>query len=350
MLLDNSPRNLYLANTVKIPAIDALKFICALMVVGIHVNFFISPYVLFIYRIAVPVFFIISGYFIVSNNGLLESSKIYGIVRKILLIALTANILYYIEGCFLFKKVSYPLIPTIIEGNTICHALWYLNAYIEVLLMLLILIKLKWTGILPYIAFTGVLFGLFVGAYNWLLDTKIIINYYGWNFNSARNAFTIGLPCVTIGIIIREYENVFRHYMEKHPFSLKICLTFFFILSATEYFFMDESHKYSDIFLFTIPLGTVSFLIALLVRPSHKSLAIAKLGKKYSLPIYLYHLIFLDFIFLVLHFLNCREIVEIKYMQYWLYPALIIIMLISFIMLQRLKSIVVFKNIWHVVK
>lgn len=49
--------------------IDILRLICALLVVCIHcTNYSLREYILPITRIAVPIFFIISGYFLYSDN------------------------------------------------------------------------------------------------------------------------------------------------------------------------------------------------------------------------------------------------------------------------------------------
>ena len=75
MILDNNPRQLLRPIPGHMDSINALKFICAIMVVGIHVHSVFSEYFLHIFRGAVPSFLFVSGYFLVNSDGTISISK-----------------------------------------------------------------------------------------------------------------------------------------------------------------------------------------------------------------------------------------------------------------------------------
>lgn len=133
MFCDNYPRKLYVSLIEEVQSVNALKFVCALMVVGIHVDFVLRSYVLFLYRIAVPVFFMISGYFLLSQDSTVCKEKVAKIIRKILKLAVWSNLLYIGLNFCLDRQWLYPVLPTLLSGDTICCALWYLTAYIQCL-------------------------------------------------------------------------------------------------------------------------------------------------------------------------------------------------------------------------
>lgn len=129
-LFYNVPRPLFRKTREEIPGLNALKFLCAIMVVGIHIPFVLQPHLIAIYRIAVPIFFMISGYFLVNTEGVITTQRIKRVFIKVLILAITANVIYYIFKLIIFHRYTYPLFVTIIEGGTIAASLWYLNAYL----------------------------------------------------------------------------------------------------------------------------------------------------------------------------------------------------------------------------
>ena len=65
--------------------VDILKFLCALLVICIHVSF--SEQLLVFTRVAVPIFFIISGYFVRNHRKQ---------IKRILWLILIANAVYLV--------------------------------------------------------------------------------------------------------------------------------------------------------------------------------------------------------------------------------------------------------------
>ncbi len=76
-------------------SLDILKFFCAFMVVFIHAGFTnnVLGYTFReICRIAVPIFFMISGYFSVGKN----SEKIKLTIKKLLVLQIVSDLVYFI--------------------------------------------------------------------------------------------------------------------------------------------------------------------------------------------------------------------------------------------------------------
>jgi len=70
-----------------IPGLFALKALCALFVVIIHVPFIGKDTLAPIIRIAVPCFFMISGFFLYSGNAQAETTKAWKWAKKAFMLA-----------------------------------------------------------------------------------------------------------------------------------------------------------------------------------------------------------------------------------------------------------------------
>lgn len=114
---DNKPHNIHRKVVGEIIPLYALKYVCAVMVVGIHLPFFANPVLLPVYRIAVPVFFMITGYFLVDSQGTLRAERIEKTLRKILLITLSVYAIYWIFKALIYGQYVYPVVPLIVEGG-----------------------------------------------------------------------------------------------------------------------------------------------------------------------------------------------------------------------------------------
>lgn len=276
----------------ELHSLNALKFVCAIMVVAIHIPCALPPLLFPIYRIAVPIFFIISGYFLLKWEGEIRSETITLTIIKIFTITLIANIAYYLFYAFFPpRQFSYPVIDLILIGDAISGPLWYLNAYLEVLCILWIIIKakidIKWIFVFIPI---GLALNLFLGSYYWLF-WESWLSFGKQQVNDLavhRNFLTIGLPSVAIGIYIKLHEK---------KLSLN-CLLILIVCLATALYieyalikFASPMHRVDgDITLFTVPLAVAVFLFALNYNQEHNWLfAMSRMGKRHSLNIYLYH-------------------------------------------------------------
>lgn len=79
--------------------IDILKFICAIFVMIIHVKVPYDPYYEPIVRSGVPCFFIISGYFLYTENGFAE--KLKRAIRNTFNVFLWSTLVFLLYSLFL---------------------------------------------------------------------------------------------------------------------------------------------------------------------------------------------------------------------------------------------------------
>lgn len=314
-------RVLYRSEISDIPALNLLKLICAFMVVGIHIDFILNPYVKFLYRIAVPVFYIISGYFIVDQTGKLSMLRLKKTVVKVVKLIVISNLVYYAFFALVSHRFSYPLLPTIIEGKTICGALWYLNSYLECLLVMILLVRLNKENLLLLLSVIGFVLNLVFGAYSWaFFDTVPKIEYSGIRFALERNFLTMAFPCVCAGVIIRNYERAFSNKI-----LCRYSVLFLFLM-ITERILLGDIHGESDVLFFTIPLSIIVFLLFSRFEINRSVFCrLADIGKCISSEIYLYHLLIAEIVWLIIAVVNIDFLSESKYWEYWFYPSLLVV-------------------------
>ena len=194
----------------EIPSLHILKAFCAFFVICLHCSFTGRNLIIPIIKIAVPCFYIISGYFLVDNNGTLVIIRTKKQLRKLVLLSIIANIAYFFFWFFKDDKFFFSIfqLKTILRiclyGDVLGDQLWFLNAYIEVLLIVLILEKIKGrvsisSKYLPLIGLLLLTAPLF-GKYSFLL---------GRQFNELwfRNVFNIALPFMYVGAMVRKHRE-----------------------------------------------------------------------------------------------------------------------------------------------
>ncbi|MCM1369411.1 MAG: acyltransferase family protein [Candidatus Amulumruptor caecigallinarius] len=278
----------YYNNNRELPGLQFLKFICAILVVQLHSYSFLWSGLVPICRIAVPVFFFISGYFMVSAEGTISEKKIISTAKKILRITIIANLAYIAYDFLMYLKFHEELndysnpdywICIFVYGYSGMHHLWYLTAYLQILLLIYILLKLNIFKIfLPLMPFC-ILLNLLQGSYSYILFDS------GSPFiNLEMDAVTLGIPCVAIGILLRIYEHLFP--------SQKVILGCLIVAIPLLYLEHVINHDYTgDLLIMTIPVAILTFIYFLRYNPvSWLPKLIATLGKHQSLNIYLWHM------------------------------------------------------------
>lgn len=282
-----------------------LKGICAILVVLIHTDFLSKQLWTPIYRIAVPIFYMISGYYLLSKEYSINQDTIKKQLKKIIKYTITASFVYILFniGFNIFKHIHentqfnllnilLPHTKNIFEttlryllSNPYSEHLWYLTAYIGCLICLLYIVKFKLYNLLLYLVPIGLLVGLSIGKYSFW---EIHIPAYLY-----RNVFTTALPFVLIGLYIRKYQESILLRSK----NLNIIILVFVILSYIEYLLYWKLHTYKggDLMLTTIPTAIIFFLYFRQKKPTWGKRNIIKIiGKDYSLNIYLYHILFVN--------------------------------------------------------
>ncbi len=183
--------------------IDTLRLVCAAEVVFAHVPFIkfgvVDPH------FAVPCFLMISGYFVYSPDKEKMSARLVKGMKSIAWIAAWSTAVYLLYSCFypLPKSemaftwqgiAALLLLNVTIFGN---H-LWYLFAYLYVLLIAYALHRKGWLAVLTWATPFLLLSLVLCGKYSSLITDKEISLYL------TRNFFAMGIPFFTLGMLLRK--------------------------------------------------------------------------------------------------------------------------------------------------
>lgn len=263
-------------------SIDLLKIILAIFVVLLHCNIFRENYpaltflsVHGVFRISVPIFFIINGYFL---NKVFMENKIFNWAKRVFILYLIW-MLIYIKLWFSFD--SQILIYNILDGY---HHLWYLRA---MLFGGVILFYLKNLSSCKLIAISFILFLIGV-IFQYLFNFNVINleenNSYFSNTIIHRNFLFFGFPFITIGYLINreDWGRISIKFRLKQAFFISIVLII--IESSLNFLFTQQG---IDNLFFLILICPTIFIIAL---NSKINLEIdSKMIAKISTAIYLTH-------------------------------------------------------------
>lgn len=297
-------------------SIDVLKFILAFLVVGIHAPFSYISEVAFA-RIAVPLFFMITGYYLPTMN----TDKFRKHIKKILFLTIVSTLFYLIHS---YIQLAYgssvsadwlaenfnlkKLCDWILYNNIpIGSHLWYFYALLYVFLILYIFNKFKHINFLFKIL--PILF-----LCNYLLSFGPSIYY--------RNFLFTGLPYVLLGCLFRKYEeHLLKLFSKSHTLIIGFILFSFGLGIELLIYKWFGLITYRDHYLFTLPMAAFIFLLALKHPHYGTGSYIALIGRKYSAYIYIMHPFF---IFLIHYILNI-------YVGGWIFQNKLYINLLPFL-------------------
>lgn len=293
-------------NRKEIPSLYVLKAFCAFGVVLIHTNFLGKDFFIPICRMAVPLFFMISGYFMVSDTGDISVNHLWRTVKKIFRINIVATavyLLYFVSLSTLqyimtgetnYMDVFFPdhFWSKLLLSNPYAGVLWYLVAYMEALLVIIFSIKFNFFSYLQKFFPLFFILGLLMGTYNFWFPIDDICYH--------RNFMTMALPFIMLGSWIKQhlYEllDVFKQKMY-------LIILVFLIIAYSEYYmilFYDREGR-GDYWFSIIPLSFFVFLLCLQSFNFWKNTLLIFIGKYLSLYIYLYHVLIRDIFNLLLY-------------------------------------------------
>lgn len=276
--------------------IDILKAICAFLIVCIHIPFpgKMGEYFTALTRTAVPIFFMITGYFYLETMKKHRESQQ---LKKIFRLLIEANVLYffwklvldlvqgesaitYIQVVFSAKNLVKFLI---LNDSPVGGHLWYLGAILYVLVLVLIVDKLKCREVLFYLTPILLITDLALGKY------ALLIFHREFPYILVRNFLCVGIPYFCIGNLIREKKD--DKMLSKDV--VKLLIIIFALTSMGERIALVRGgfSAARDHYISTTPLAVCLFVYALKSDWNNKILAI--IGRKYSTWIYIIHPIFI---------------------------------------------------------
>lgn len=209
--------------------LDVMKFVMAIVVVAIHTRpemSFSSPFVIrlfeSVYSIAVPFFFMASGFLLFRKISLPLNEegeqRIKSYLKRMCRLYLVWTIIYlpltiygfYIDGLSPLKAIVVFFRNTLLVGeNFMSWPLWYLLALIVAVSIIYILMKFKvsqtWIVIISVLmAFVGV-------GVNYCHDHELLnplVDIYFKVFKNTRNGFFVGFLFVALGLLCTKLDKI----------------------------------------------------------------------------------------------------------------------------------------------
>lgn len=278
--------------------LDILKCIAAFLVICIHAPFQgeIGEYFTAISRCAVPIFFMITGFF---YNNQMSDSKINKQILKILKLCIISNIFYFLLKlffCSIDNGTYLTLLKSTINKNTLMKLfifnespiyghLWYLNALLYVLIIMKFVNKhnlLKYVYIITPLMLLG---DLILGKYSLLLLHREL------PFILVRNFIFVGIPYFCVGNYINTniYSKIKENANKKYIFFIIV----FILTTIIERYMLIylNANATRDHYISTTFLAIFMFIYFLLYKNDNSKIKeyIAKIGREYSTLIYILH-------------------------------------------------------------
>ena len=273
-----------------------MKAICAFLIVCIHVPFpgKVGAYFTALTRIAVPIFFMITGYF---YSDTVARHKEKRQIKKIFYLVVEANVLFFIWNTtldVLRRNSIVTYIQTIFTGKNILKFLalnesplaghlWYLGAILYVLVIVSLADKLNCRKVLYCLTPVLLIADLVFGKYS------LLIFHREFPYILVRNFLCVGIPFFCIGNLIRE-KRCSENWNKK---VLQVLIVVFAITSLAERFVLVNAglNATRDHYLSTTFLAICFFVYAL--KSNWRNERVAVIGRKYSTWLYIIHPIFI---------------------------------------------------------
>lgn len=283
--------------------IDTLKGIGCIFVIFIHIRFpedtTIGKFIFMFTWFAVPMFFMVSGFYSYNNTVNVLIKKSFKILH-ILILSTGLYSVYSLFTTFAFTNTTRQLVKTFILSDFhFCNGghLWFLSALFYSYLIFAMATKYKLNKKIYYL-----IIPLFI--------LRFIVKYFYIDIAYLHdNVFLTGLPYFLIGNLIAENKKIIKT-------KINVILPIIISLSGIGIIgmrrFMPIDMSYIGVIIYTIGL----FLFAI-VRPTFKIKCLSILGEKYSLYIYVFHM-------LIIYWIGNR----VSY--YWLAPIIVCIISIIF--------------------
>ena len=276
---------------------DLLKFSLALMVVGIHCAFLAEYnstvsylFVNGLFRIAVPIFFIVNGYYFQKTISSSSKTKQHNWFKKIILLYVFWSFIYAVIWLRLDSITILSILRVLKDIFFGQGHLWYLPATIFSAIMVLILSKKK-VGHIISLSLILYIIGIvisYVGRYE-LVESNLISKFL-LSSVAVKNFPFFGFPFFYIGFFISKYINV-----DKLSNATIILMFFAGLASLLSESFYNFKHVgsavYFDVLISLLLICPSIFLFCLKLNLASKNKILATL----STGVYLVHVLIMEF-------------------------------------------------------
>lgn len=338
----------YLSDKKEFIFLDIMKFICSLLVLAIHLPPLVSfntPYnYWFTYvfaRIAVPFFFVCSGYFVYSKMN--DKKALFKYIKRLLIfygiytILYTPQIIYNntLNDLTFLEDVGMYLRNTLLIASY--SQLWYIIGIICSTLILYVFInKFKFKDV-TIIIVSLILFciGTICNEYPNLITNEFISKVYEIYcaiFRTTRNGLFFGLLLVSIGYLIRKHSHKIK--INKTALILPVLIVFgFWLITKEKYDFLPGQSGNKNDMLFTLPIvTTLLFLGCSFIKINVKYEKIGFLFRKLSIMIFGFHLLIKFYVNL---YLASKEISLHSFVLFSIVLAINLVIAVAIILLQK---------------
>ncbi len=294
-------------------SIDMFRYLCSVMVVIIHSSFWKSWGAVGIFigeifpRIAVPFFFVTSGYFYIKK--LLDNPTVFiKQLKSIVQIYSVWSIIYFLvdllNQIILDRNPFIPFLKKYIFSFFISGShfhFWYFPALIFAVCFVTLIYKFKLMKILIPVSVVLYIIGCIGCAYyEWTKNIpaiNLLITYE--HFYTIRCIFLMGLPFFSAGYLLLKTEHKFNN--KCILVGWLICMILFLIEIVLLLYFRITSNA-------VITFGLYGFLIftmlLLLNNPLNRCFKISKITKTLANVTYYSHPLFQTFIMLFFKYIN----------------------------------------------
>ena len=294
-MMEMSTRNImaqFRGGNIEIPSLYALKSICLIFVVAIHTCTKSARWLMPLLQVAVPVFYVITGYFLYvkirNNNSEYAAVVVRKMLKKVCFLTLWSNGFYFLFHC-LWRLQLEPLTwrnlaDVFITGTSASYHLWYLTALGQALLLFYLLFRFR-----PQCVHLLVVCFVFFFAGGVLLSS-----YYGLLFaaepslQASLNAVFGALPCLSAGMLLGKVETRVRKYRVVHVMPIILFCALATEVSIIAYAGMASTPRY---YMLTLPMA-LSLVLWCLIFPSMSFPSVYSIGKFHSGMVYVVHVAF----------------------------------------------------------
>ena len=273
-------------------SLDKLKVLCAFLIVCVHAPFpgVIGEYFMPLTRIAVPIFFMVSGFF--WNPDSLRKQ-----ITKLLKLLIFANVLYFFvdlakafarHGVSDFFSDAFSLESlfqfVVFNESPFAPHLWYLGAIIYVLIVSYYVEKFKLKQILVYVIPILLLVDLVLGKYSRLIFNR------EFPYIFVRNWLFVGVPYFFIGNFIHEDSHGEKKRFDFSCIAISCGVLLFSVTSLLERYLLvlNELDTRRDHYISTTFLAIAVFTLFLLYIDNNASF-ISRVGRQDTTLIYIIH-------------------------------------------------------------
>ncbi|MEC6831412.1 acyltransferase family protein [Photobacterium toruni] len=257
-------------------------------------------------RFAVPLFFIMAGYFIQPRLTTECVPYLWRYARPLIIMWVSWSIIYLIfpfnfhlvttegyiaERTFYWQKLLTTPLNTLFEGGLV-H-LWYIPGLLSGLTIITVLLRLKLSRLIIPIATLLFIFGLMAGSYAQITELSSPI-------------FTRNGPFFSTFMIMLGFEIRRRNISISLKYSIvMMTIGFCLFIGEANYLSLQENGSFFHDFLFGTPLWALGIFFVLLARPNLGDYKIIHSLSKDVLGIYLCHLL------VVIYYLNIIAVLDI---------------------------------------